>query len=178
MGNSKEIPSKALATPIEYNLGLIEHLTKYLRRYAILTFFLTASCLATSFIAMFGSLGLVDSFGSYAASRLAIYGQVYYFSLGLGAASLALIVFYESLKKRGEALFEEISDELEWDVRGSEGRQSAEGRPELRARIALRTFARTTDLPLIPGKYGPAIYAVLVIGILAVAMSLSRGRWF
>lgn len=90
--------------------------------------------------------------------------------LVLCSSALALIsvVVYESLRKQGDSLFEEVSDELQWNIRKA-GRKTTAGadyeatvadeRPKLHTRIILRSFARATDLPLIPGKFGPAIYA-------------------
>jgi hypothetical protein len=50
----------------------------------------------------------------------------------------------------------------------------AEQRPEINARITLRTYARATDLPLIPGKFGPAIYVAFNLVLLFLAYWLNR----
>ena len=73
--------------------------------------------------------------------------------------------FHDAMRRRGDVLFEEVSNELHWggkessDVTGSEAKHS--DRPTLDARITLRSFAYASDLPLIPGKFGPGIYIVV-----------------
>lgn len=79
-------------------------------------------------------------------------------------AAILFVVFYEYSRRQGNVLFEEISDELEWNVNGaklSEGGSLASARPEVNVRIILRMFARATDLPLFPSQYGPVIYLLL-----------------
>jgi hypothetical protein len=41
----------------------------------------------------------------------------------------------------------------------------------LEARVALRTFSAAAELPLVPGRFGGAIYALLnlIIAVVAVA---------
>lgn len=81
------------------------------------------------------------------------------------ACALLFTVLHESRRKQGDTLFEEISDELQWNVRGaellSEGNAVAAERPALQTRLVLRTFARASDLPLVPGKFGAAIYVAV-----------------
>lgn len=84
--------------------------------------------------------------------------------IGFAVFALANAVLYETLRKRGDAMFEEISDELQWNIRGAKssgGADLVDERPNLQARIILRTFARASDLPLIPGKFGAGIYAAV-----------------
>lgn len=85
------------------------------------------------------------------------------FSVVLALISIAAVVFFESLRKRAETLFEEISDEFQWQIKsfGSKsGGEQPRSRPDLDVRIALRNFAKSGDLPLIPGKFGPTLYAI------------------
>jgi hypothetical protein len=74
----------------------------------------------------------------------------------VSTSALLCLIAYEYERKRGDALFEEISDELQWYVR--EGDTESASRPVIGARVVLRSFARGVDLPLAPGKFGPAIY--------------------
>ena len=79
----------------------------------------------------------------------------------LGA--LVAILAFDQTGRRGAVLFEEISEELELHVRSRA--QEAPARlsdpPGLTARIVLRDFARSTDLPMVPERSGSAIYAIL-----------------
>ena len=91
--------------------------------------------------------------------------------LPVSLMAMCLIVAYEYKWRAGRAIFEEISDEFQWrkhsesrDVSSDE--ESDESAP-LDARIALREVARTTDLPLLPGRFGPAIY--MLVNIAAIA---------
>ena len=90
------------------------------------------------------------------------------FAMGLGATICGLLgsILFESARKEGDVMFKEVSDELQWYVRFDPEPKSTtapDERPKLESRLALRSFAQTTDLPLIPGTYGPLFYAVLNI---------------
>jgi hypothetical protein len=92
---------------------------------------------------------------------------------------LIVLVAREYLVRTGDTLFEEISDELQWHVLGelksSSGlpfvdgvldelkalRQQPSTRPPLEIRVALRLFAKSTDLPLVKGSLGTTMYALL-----------------
>jgi len=77
-------------------------------------------------------------------------------------SSLGIIILNENLRRKGDVLFEEISDELHWYVgpkKQSDNGVVADQRPSWNARVVLRSFAQATDLPLIPGKFGSALYA-------------------
>lgn len=91
---------------------------------------------------------------------------------GSVTASVVFAIMFESVKKRGDAVFKELSDELQWHVRFEKVRDPfppaspPESRPGLSTRVALREFALSTDLPLIPGRYGPGIYVAINLIIL------------
>ncbi len=92
-------------------------------------------------------------------------------ALLLASAVLIIATSFERLRRFGDVLFLEISDELQWNIRATEmraGESAASERPKLHVRIALRSFARASDLPLIPGKFGPAIY--IAINVLSAVM--------
>jgi len=102
------------------------------------------------------------------------------FSIGFGLClplvSIFLVFQFDLLKRKGDIVFKELSDELQWYVRyGAEeqttGRPepNAETRPQLRTRIVLREYAYSTALPLVSSSTnGPALYAI-VNGGLALA---------
>lgn len=88
--------------------------------------------------------------------------------------SVIMLVVFDSARKRGDALFAEISDELQWHVRQAKGPhvEQPDDRPPFEMRVALRRFAYASDLPLIPGRLGPATYtlvncAITVLSILS-----------
>jgi hypothetical protein len=92
----------------------------------------------------------------------------------LAVAALALIILYDRTRRRGEALFEEISDEFQWYI----ARPTTKGgvTPPLDVRVVLRTFAKTSDLPIVPGRFGPAIYATVNIVAALITVFLLSGR--
>ncbi|WP_233846358.1 hypothetical protein [Paraburkholderia sp. HD33-4] len=95
-------------------------------------------------------------FLDFAFARLSLF-----FSIAAALCIFIVLVMRDSLRRRGNALFEELSDELQWyaigDHRG-EARSGSTSRPPLEIRVVLRSYARTTDLPMVPGRYGEAIY--------------------
>lgn len=75
--------------------------------------------------------------------------------------------FHDAMRRHGEVLFEEVSDELQWQRTEAKNRPRRLGemqqgdRPTLDARVTLRSFSYVADLPLVPGKFGPGIYVAL-----------------
>ena len=95
-------------------------------------------------------------------------------SICISAATLASLGLFEALRKRGDAIFQELSDELQWHVGRSFGGPPPLERPLLHARIALRTFSAAAELPLVPGRFGGAIYAGLNLWVALAAALLLR----
>jgi hypothetical protein len=95
--------------------------------------------------------------------------------VGIGGVALMLLVVYDTTRKRGDALFEELSDELQWNVvNGSQGGSKPgpdRERPPVDVRVRLRDYARATDLPFVPGRFGAAAYAAIdILMILVLAL--------
>ncbi|MFN0108922.1 MAG: hypothetical protein ACKVZH_08705 [Blastocatellia bacterium] len=91
--------------------------------------------------------------------------------------AILCVGLYEWLQKHGNVIFDEISDELEWNVTGAklqEGGTLAGKRPEVNIRIVLRMFVRATNLPLLPGEYGPVFYFVFNLALIFVGFMLSK----
>jgi hypothetical protein len=124
-------------------------------------------------LGLFGVMAPLGTFVNFGVSLLWLGRMlVWAVPLSLSAAALALVTVltHEHLRKAGDALFEEISDEFQRRFKSSDptGEYSE-------ARKALRAFSATTDLPLIPGKWGPVIY-VLANLLPLVIESLPRVR--
>jgi hypothetical protein len=93
----------------------------------------------------------------------------------IGFDVLAALAF-EALRKRGDAIFEELSDEFQWQL-GSDKRRSAEiglARPPIGLRITLRSFVAASDLLLVPGRFGPLLYAMINVIMFVLAVMI---RW-
>jgi hypothetical protein len=88
---------------------------------------------------------------------------------------LGLVVQHERRRKTGDALFEVISDEFQFGLQKKMRRPSgSKRRPYLDARIVLREYSGAADLPLVPGKFGPGIYALLNIAFLVAEFILNK----
>jgi hypothetical protein len=97
--------------------------------------------------------------------------------VGLTVAALLLVILFEQNRKYGEALYQELGDELKWSTASQE--QTISELTRMRAKdsvkTALRLFSSSIDLPLFPGRVGPGIYAVinvaLAVAIIAVVVN-------
>ena len=91
---------------------------------------------------------------------------------------LALLWDYE--RRRGNILFEEISNETQWHlVQGqSDGASAyhspADERPAMETRIIMRQFVAACEWPLVPGRYGGTVYAGLCLLLLVGPLILTR----
>jgi hypothetical protein len=140
------------------SLNLLNKLTNHLRMLSLYVFAITLINIAANLLAIVGM-----KFKLPIVTNMSVEGGAIIITF-LSLLPLLAIVLYESQRRRADALFEEISDELQWNVgyRDREiNKQVADNSPPLDARVILRSFARTTDLPLVPGKYGPSVYAAV-----------------
>lgn len=80
-----------------------------------------------------------------------------------------LAVIFEQVKRRGEIIYEEVTDELH-RFHSDVGME----KPTIAFRIALRNFATSMDLPLLPGRYGVSLYISLNLAVLASAFVAFR----
>jgi hypothetical protein len=83
----------------------------------------------------------------------------------LTLVALLLLVIYDVARKRGDTLYEEVSEDLEWSPERRTGI-----RPDTNVRLTLREFSRSTDLPLVAGRMAITIYALVNLGFTALSM--------
>jgi hypothetical protein len=95
-------------------------------------------------------------------------------SLALTLSVVGCSIYFESLRKQGEAIYSELSDEFHRTRNSTTESEFS----NLRYRVTLRKFATAMDLPLIPGKFGPIGYIVVNIGILAYVFQAFARRYF
>jgi hypothetical protein len=153
---------------------------------------------------LIGALVLVVTSGSFgvllwsiAQSQYRYVSDAQFFALlniAVAMSTVGLLGAFEVLRKRGDAIFQEMSDELQWYVGRSAPRDHPRGgsagsghprgrstltsrestnpqeRPVFEARVALRTFSAAAELPLIPGRFGGAIYAALNLAVAIAAV--------
>lgn len=161
------VPDK---TSLENSLEELDFITTKMRKMALYIFSITLFNIFFPVLIFSGaSYILTDYFVQEVSAKFQIINRInnslIVFWIIFLFLTMIMIYFYESLRKKGEVLFEEVSDELEWDVKGNKIGEERNSRPEIDARVSLRSFAKTTDLPFIPGKYGPAFYLILNIVI-------------
>ena len=91
-----------------------------------------------------------------------------FFALQVSTVLFVLVVMlamlFEQLRRRGEVIYGEVTDELH------RARSDASlEHPRMSFRIALKNFATSMELPLIPGRYGASIYLLLNLGVIVFA---------
>jgi hypothetical protein len=66
---------------------------------------------------------------------------------------------FEMWRSEGDGLFDVISNELEWDARQKASSvQVTQQHSVFSERLLLKEFTRLSTMPLIPSRFGPAIY--------------------
>ncbi len=101
---------------------------------------------------------------SYPAYTLYIFRFV---PTALSFFGIVLLFIFDSIRKSGMVLYDEISDELEWGFRtGNTVKRDVPGkRVQTAIRVAMRQFLQATDLPIVPGSAGQGIYFALFISL-------------
>lgn len=159
---------KEEARELHAALQRLDYLSMQLRSVALLIMALSMANVAVTLLV---SGGIVRSFPSHLAEL---------FVLTLPAALAVSVLFlafrFDYLRKEGDAYFEELSDELHGKRASMDDSEKAE-RLSLRARVIIRTYTNTSSLPLVPGKYGPAIMAAVNL-MLALQMAVIAPRFF
>ena len=74
---------------------------------------------------------------------------------------IAIAVIFEQFRQRGEVIYGEVTDELH-----RSHNDDSFDRPRISFRIALKSFARAMELPLIPGRVAMLLY--LLLNLMAV----------
>lgn len=84
--------------------------------------------------------------------------------IGISAlATASVIIFsvrYDRALRHGDVVFEEISEELQVQLRETVSSSRATSRPRLGVRLAMREFSLASRLPIIKNKQGALIYSI------------------
>ncbi len=105
------------------------------------------------------------------ASPMAVGPSAHYLELatasGFGACLILIlaVVLFDQLRRTGEDLFAEISDELQ-----------SKGPAPLEVRLELRAFARASEPPLLPSRSGLFAYAAVSLALMLFQVWLVYGR--
>ncbi len=81
--------------------------------------------------------------------------------------AISLIVYQDIQRRKGNVIYEEISDEFQ-----REG--SLPSVQSLEARLILRSFVHSSELPLAPGRYGPLIYFLVNVAVTILVVGALR----
>jgi uncharacterized membrane protein len=125
--------------------------------------------LSMIFICSLAFLFFTSGFVFVGNTRDLIFYEIGWITFGFG---LVILLVREQVRKDGESLFEEISDELQWDVKGQvmTGSSADLTRPNVNSRYALRRFAKTSDLPF--GLSAMHYLALQALGMVLLAVSM------
>jgi hypothetical protein len=92
-------------------------------------------------------------------------------NLVIFAISLIVLGVTDVLKRRGDAFFQEISNAFqEFDKEPDSDVPKVPSDLLSEARISIRSFVSSADPPLIRGRYGTGIYALVNIAIILIAV--------
>ncbi|WNV09014.1 hypothetical protein [Tardiphaga sp. 709] len=130
----------------------LARLTRRIEKLATFNFLLLIFQLATL---PFQFLQLRGLYPPFSQTELLFLSSIFFYM------SLIALFMYERSRKLGDTIFNEVSDELQWNLineRSEFSPHERRGRPQLTIRIALRNFIAGTDLPLVAGRQGAAIY--------------------
>ncbi|HYW07127.1 MAG TPA: hypothetical protein VE913_09240 [Longimicrobium sp.] len=148
----------------------LERVTRGLEQRGVLALLLTVSLViwtaGGSMIIQGGFRAFPTGFNSRAIFVL--------ISITLAFLNLVILIRYERLHKRGDTLFDEISDELSWFTQPSRGQPSSRpapvATPPIDVRVVLRSFTRNADLPLVAGRFGPGVYGLINLLVIFFVM--------
>ncbi len=168
--------SKSRADELYFNVKKLRRITQMIEVISIV-----------SFGSLIGLLVVIAMMSLSVRSRSALsVDELSAISNTLFVLTLLSLLFYERLRRNGDTLFTELSDELQWrlnlehsalasdrswELGSSELDRSV--RPPLSMRVVLRSFVKNTDLPLTRGAAGTQVY--LLIGIVLWITSLVIG---
>lgn len=152
---------------VEHAVGELAHLTRRLRIFGLVALTITVVNIGTLFWVIFLT---ARSRYIYVEGGNSLVLTSIVFTVG----TVVILSLFEALRKRGDVIFQELSDELQWHVGRRSGSEVPRERPLLDARVSLRAFSATSELPLIPGRFGGAIYAALNLSITLTSVLLIR----
>jgi hypothetical protein len=162
-------------TGTEDALELLGYQTHKIRVIALMVVSVTAVNLVLSILVIFVAV-LFESVRFDSRLQFSLIGP----PIVLLISALGTLYLYDQRRGYANALFEEISDELEWrlkavakDEETTPSHEISRESPRLRARIILREFVLTTDLPFGHGREGAGFYVITnVLVSLMAALSV------
>jgi hypothetical protein len=160
----------------------LDKISRLLRTLGILTLFLTL-CNLGLLIGQVINSALIAQDNQVNRINASSEGYTFYQSylsywwlvgtLATFAVTLITLGAFDLMRRRGDAIFQEVSNRFQ-EIEKEQSPESREMQSELmpQARISLRSFASSADPPLIRGRYGTAIYALVNIVVVLIAVIL------
>jgi hypothetical protein len=100
------------------------------------------------------------------------------FVAAAGLFTLVLALRHDALRRSGDAIFSELSDEMQLRrVARDVGRDRESPDPErnrFEIRLLLREYTHASDLPLLPGRYGPLVWCAIALFVLLTLLWIAR----
>lgn len=157
--------------PSDWESSELDHALRQLRITTQRLHSLSSLIVATTFINVALCISTISLHLIFGASTIFSIQIIIILPLFPLLASVAYLYSFDKLVSRGEVLYSEISDELEWTIR--EERISSRPNPDIRTeshspikrerpglsvRVALREFIQASKLPFARGPSATAIY--------------------
>lgn len=146
---------------LEWAYKSLESIGKKLKLLS--TFLLTATLLNLSFV--FAALGGALYLNRSAITSLAVVVTFMVFFLAL---------WFDSLRKDGKSYYDEISGAMHANSKNDQVELESES---IMARISIKKFMNSYEIPLIPGQYGPGVIVAINVMIIVLWVSLSFGSY-
>ena len=140
-------------------LKFITRRLEFYGRLSIIAIFLIVISLLINYISIF-----------FFSSKLFVKIDFVMASVAINVSALILVYFslfaFDIENRKGNVLYNELSDELQWNVRGAETRFSErESRPSMAIRVALRSYVENSVLPIFSTSHGAAIAAIFATAL-------------
>ena len=106
----------------------------------------------------------------------------FWFACLAAVVGIVCLVSFERARREGDAIFEEVSNDLQWRlVTNRDPREKTDAampaamqKPDIDSRLTIRRFVTASDLPLVPGRMGVTVYAAWFCLSFLVSLFLAR----
>lgn len=133
---------------------VIDELVRITRRLRTMGMVLFAGLLSGIVTAVIGRTQIDPEYNYNFEAELALT-----LAIIIALAGLVGTAVWEMWNKRGRTVSQELTDQVQEMFVTGDDIEREESR--LRWRVSVRDFERASDLPLLPGRFGPTIYAAL-----------------
>jgi hypothetical protein len=160
----REIDAHRIDT--EHLLERLSYVTRQMRLFGLLIF----GAALTGVVMIFAQMAMREkSIHSFGAEDQVLMLKL--LTIAICLLGFIIIMLFELLRRQGDVLFEELSNELQWG--GNVASKGPVEKPRISERIILRSFVQASDLLLVPGRFGPAVYGLMFLALALTAFFIS-----